>query len=145
VGGAAKKKKGNFIVLFSSLRPTKSSVSISIIFESFPLHFFSSSRLARRFLSVFGCSPIVRSHFATTSHWPFAFAQDACSVLASCSLCGFDRVRGNSQKQTVPNYRMTQQIILLLPQPSHARASVAPLIQNLTYPSMRSSLFGFVG
>ena len=32
---------------------------------------------------------IVRSHFATTSHWPLTFVRDACSALAPCSLCGF--------------------------------------------------------
>lgn len=55
--------------------------------------FFRHSRRARRFLSALGGSLNVRSHFATTSHWPFAFAHDACSVLASCSLGGFGGVQ----------------------------------------------------
>ena len=50
-------------------------------------------------ISAFGGNSSVRSHFASTSHWPFAFAHDACSVFASCSLCGFVRVCGNSRKQ----------------------------------------------
>ena len=47
-GGADKKWKGKFFVLVSPLRPPKSSVSVSIIFERLPLRFFPSSRRARR-------------------------------------------------------------------------------------------------
>ena len=81
-GGADKKWKGKFFVLVSPLRPPKSSVSISIILESFPLRFSPSSRRARRAL-VPNTRSIsrVRSHFANTSHWPLTFVRDSCSVL----------------------------------------------------------------
>jgi len=48
VGGAGKKWKGNGLVFVPPLRPPKSSVSISIFLESFPLRFFPSLRRARR-------------------------------------------------------------------------------------------------
>ena len=40
-------------------------------------------------ISAFCGNSRVHSHFATTSHRPFAFAHNACLVVASCSLCGF--------------------------------------------------------
>jgi hypothetical protein len=40
------------------------------------------------------CPLTLRKHLALAVR----FAHDACSVLASCSLCGFGSVRGNSKK-----------------------------------------------
>jgi hypothetical protein len=100
VGGAAKKMKGNFLVLFPPLHSSKKDLylyfSIVVIFRpSFSPSFASGEA---RPVSAFGGSLRARSHFAITSHWPLTFVRDACSVLASCSLCGFVRVRGNSKK-----------------------------------------------
>lgn len=86
-GGADKKWKGKFFVLVSPLCPPKSSVSVSIIFESLPLRFSPSSRRARRapVPNVRGISR-VRSHFANTSHRPLTFVRDAYSVLLRARL-----------------------------------------------------------
>ena len=91
VGGAGKKWKGKFLVLVPPLHSSRKDLyvyfSIVAIFcPSFPSS-FASVRGAP--ISAFGGNSSVRSHFATTSHWPFAFAHDACSVFAPCSLCGF--------------------------------------------------------
>jgi hypothetical protein len=91
VGGAGKKWKGKFLVLVPTLHSSRKDLclyfSIMVIFcPSFPPS-FASVRGAP--VSAFCGNLIVRSHFASTSHRPFAFAHDACSVPASCSLCGF--------------------------------------------------------
>ena len=64
-----KSGKGYFFVLDSPLRPPKSFVSVSIIFESLPLHFFPYSRCARRapVPNARGSSS-VRSHTPTPPH-----------------------------------------------------------------------------
>ncbi len=103
VGGAGKKWKGKFLVLVSTLHSFRKDLylytSIMAIFcPSFPPS-FASVRGAP--VSAFCGNSRVRSHFATTSHMPFAFAHDACSVFASCSLCGFVRACGNSKKRFV--------------------------------------------
>ncbi len=91
VGGAGKKWKGKILVLVPTLHSSRKDLylyfSIVAIFcPSFPSS-FASVRGAP--ISAFGGSSSVRSHFANTSHWSFAFAHDACSVFASYSLCGF--------------------------------------------------------
>ncbi len=91
VGGAGKKWKGKFLVLVPTLHSSRKDLylyfSIVAIFcPSFPPS-FASVRGAP--VSAFCGNSIIRSHFATTSHRPFAFAHDACSVSASYSLCGF--------------------------------------------------------
>lgn len=80
-GGADRKRKGYFFVLGSPLRPPKSSVSVSIIFESLPLRFSLSSRRARRapVANPRGISNVRSLHSSTS-------AQLARSVRASC--CG---------------------------------------------------------
>ena len=91
VGGAGKKWKGKFLVLVPTLHSSRKDLylyfsMVTIFCPSFPPS-FASVRGAP--VSAFCGISNVRSHFATTSHWPFAFAHDACSVIASCSLCGF--------------------------------------------------------
>ena len=96
-GGSRKKLKGNFMVLFSPLHSFKKDLYLYLGQCQYSVRpFLRHSRRAMRFLSTFCGSLSVRSHFAITSHWPFAFAHDACSVLTSCSLCGFGSVRGNA-------------------------------------------------
>jgi hypothetical protein len=91
VGGAGKKWKGKFLVLVPTLHSSRKDLylyfSMVVIFcPSFPPS-FASVRGAP--VSAFcGCSS-VRSHFANTSHRPFAFAHRASPVFASYSLCSF--------------------------------------------------------
>ena len=101
VGGAGKKWKGKFLVLVPLLHSSRKDLLIyfsivAILRPSFPPS-FAAARHAP--VTAFSGSSNVRSHFASTSHWPLAFARDACSVLASCSLRGFGRVCGNSIKR----------------------------------------------
>ena len=92
VGGAGKKWKGKFLVLVPTLHSSRKDLYlyfsiVEIFCPSFPPS-FASVRGAP--VSAFCGNSRVCSHFATTSHRPFAFAHDACSVFASYSLCGFD-------------------------------------------------------
>ena len=82
--------------LHSSRKDLFLYLSIVAIFCPSFLPSFASVRGAP--ISTFGGNSSVRSHFANISHWSFAYAHDACSVLASCSLCGFFRVCGSSKK-----------------------------------------------
>ena len=84
VGGAAKKMKGNFMVLFPPLHSSKkdSYLYFSIVAIFCP-SFLPSFASARRFLSEFCGSSVVRSHFANISHWPLA----SLTMPARCLLC----------------------------------------------------------
>ena len=97
---AAKRKKewkGNFWFCCRRFTPPKRLISHISIFASFTPAFSPSFASARGAPISASCgSSVVRSYFASTSHWPLTFVRDACSVLASCSLCGFGGVRGNS-------------------------------------------------
>jgi hypothetical protein len=86
-GGADKKWKGKFFVLVSPLCPPKSSVSVSIKFESLPLHFSPSSWRARRARVYRACSMSrVRSHTPAPSHSSLAPLARAAAVLPCVSL-----------------------------------------------------------
>jgi len=93
-----------------------------------PLFLRRLRRLEALPVSAFGGSSSVRSHFAITSHWPLTCVRDACSVLASCSLCGFVRVRCNSKKANcakLPNG--TNRLICACPARPVVRAQISPL------------------
>ncbi len=97
------------MVLFPPLRPPKSSVSISIIFESFPLRFFPSLRRARRAPSP---RSVVASESAHTSQSPrighsHPFVMPARCLLRVRSVTSVESVV-TLKKRIVPNYRMAQ-------------------------------------
>jgi len=127
-GGSRQKMERKFLVLLRRFR-LQNELSLFYHFSLYRVAHFSVFAARRGApISAFCDNSNVRSHFANTSHRPFAFAHDACSVLASCSLCGFVQACGDSKKRIVPNpAKWHKQIILHLPQPSHAHASVAPL------------------
>ena len=70
--------------------PERTRINILALWRYFVRPFLRHSRRCEALpVSAFCGSSKVRSHFATTSHRPFAFAHDACSVFASYSLSGF--------------------------------------------------------
>lgn len=85
-----------FPPLHSSRKDSYVYFSIVTVFCSSFLPSFASVRGAP--VSAFCGSSVVRSHFVVTSHRSLTFVRDACSVLASRSLCGFGGVRGSSKK-----------------------------------------------
>ena len=91
VGGAGKNGKENFWFWFRRfIPPERTCIYILAWWQYFVRPFLRHSRRCEALsVSAFYGSSRVRSHFATTSHMPFAFAHDACSVFASYSLCGF--------------------------------------------------------
>jgi len=99
VGGAGKKWKGKFLVLVPPLHSFRKDLLtyfsiVAILRPSFPPSFAAARRAP---VTAFGGNSSVRSHFAITSHRPLAFARDACSVLASCSLGDFVQICGSSK------------------------------------------------
>lgn len=75
VGGAGKKWKGNFGFCFRRFIPPKRTRICILAWWQYSVRpFLRHSRRAKRFLSAFCGNFIVRSHFATTSHWPLALA-----------------------------------------------------------------------
>jgi len=102
-GEPAKNGKENFWFWFRRfIPPERTCIYILALWRYFVHPFLRHSRRCEALpVSAFCGNSRVRSHFATTSHRPFAFAHDACSVFALYSLCGFVRVCGNSQKRIV--------------------------------------------
>jgi len=95
VGGAGKKWKGKFLVLVPPLQDSKKSV---IYILSFCRSFLHPSRRRGAPPSPRFVVALASAHTSQSSRiGTLAFARAACSVLASCSLGGFGRVRGNSK------------------------------------------------
>jgi len=90
-GEPAKYGKENFWFWFRRfIPPERTHVYILALWRYFVRPFLRHLRRCEALpVSAFCGSSRVRSHFATTSRRPFAFAHNACSVFASCSLCGF--------------------------------------------------------
>ena len=90
-GEPAKNGKENFWFWFRRfIPPERTCIYILALWRYFVRPFIRHLRRCEALpVSAFCDSSSVRSHFATTSHRPFAFAHDACSVFASYSLCGF--------------------------------------------------------
>ena len=90
-GEPAKNGKENFWFWFRRfIPPERTCIYILALWQYFVCPFLRHSRRCEALpISAFCGSSRVRSHYATTSHGPFAFAHDACSVFASCSLRGF--------------------------------------------------------
>jgi hypothetical protein len=91
VRGAGKKWKGKFLVLVPTLHSSRKDLylyfSIVAIFcSSFPPSF---ALVRGAPVSAFRGNSSVCSHFATTSHGPFAFAHDASSMLRVRSVASF--------------------------------------------------------
>jgi hypothetical protein len=111
-GGSRKKLIGNFMVLFSPLHSFKKDLYLYLGQCQYSVRpFLRHLRRARRFLSAFCGSLRVRSHFAITSHRPFAFAHDAYSVLALCSLCGFGGVYSSDSNRRRRSSRVSPSYI----------------------------------
>ena len=91
-GEPAKNGKENFWFWFRRfIPPERTCIYTLALWRYFVRPFLRHSRRCEALpISAFCGNSRVRSHFATTSHRPFAFAHDVCSVFASCSLCGFD-------------------------------------------------------
>jgi hypothetical protein len=83
-------KGRKFLVLIRRFTPPERTyIYILALWRYFVRLFLRHSRRCEALsISAFCGNSIVRSHFANTSHKPFAFARDACSVFASYSLGG---------------------------------------------------------
>lgn len=95
------------MVLFSALRPPKSSVSVSILLERLPLCFFPFSRRARRYAR--GTSG-VRLHTRNASDWHSLSLVYLVSILVarlSASLRVLLQIV-RKEKRIVPNCRVAQ-------------------------------------
>ncbi len=128
-GEPAKNGKENFWFWFRRfIPPERTCIYILAFWRYFVRPFLRHLRRCEALpVSAFCGSSIVRSRFATTSHGPFAFAHDACSVFASCSLCGFVRASGNSNKRICARHK---QIYMCLPHPPSARTKNTPFYLN---------------
>jgi len=125
VGGAGKIWKGKFLVLVPTLHSSRKDLYlyfsiVAIYCPSFPPS-FASVRGAS--VSAFSGNSKVLSHFAPPRIVRSHSLTMPCSVLASCSLCDFVGVCGNSKKRIV---YMHKQICMCLPHPPIARTSGLP-------------------
>ena len=121
-GEPAKNGKENFWFWFRRfIPPERTCIYILALWRYFVRPFLRHScRCEALPISAFCGSSSVRSHFATTSHRPFAFAHDACSVIAYVrSVASFEPVV--TLKSRLCRHK---QIYMCLPRPPSARTSL---------------------